>query len=101
LTFTTLVIANLGLIFTNRSWSKTVVSTLRNKNNALWIVTAGTILFLGLILLVPFLQSLFMFSQINSMDVLICIIAGALSVVWFEILKLVTQQRRKRQTVVP
>jgi Ca2+-transporting ATPase len=100
LTFTTLVIANLGLIFTNRSWSKTVVSTLRNKNNALWIVTAGTLLFLGLILLVPFLQNLFMFAQINSMDVLICVIAGALSIVWFEILKFVTQWRRKRQPVV-
>jgi len=100
LTFTTLVIANLGLIFTNRSWSKTVVSTLRNKNNALWIVTAGTILFLGLILLVPFLQSLFMFAQINSRDVIICIIAGVLSVVWFEILKLVMQWRRKRQSVM-
>lgn len=99
LTFTTLVIANLGLIFTNRSWSKTVVSTLRNKNNALWIVTVGTILFLGLILLVPFLQSLFMFGNINFMDVFICIIAGALSVVWFEILKLVMQRRRKRQSV--
>jgi len=99
LTFTTLVIANLGLIFTNRSWSKTVVSTLRNKNNAFWIVTAGTILFLGLILLVPFLQSLFMFAQINSRDVIICIIAGVLSVVWFEILKLVMQWRRKRQSV--
>ena len=100
LTFTTLVIANLGLIFTNRSWSKTVVSTLRNKNNALWIVTAGTMLFLGLILFVPFLQSLFMFARINFMDVLLCVIAGALSVVWFEVLKLVMQRRRNRQPAV-
>jgi len=100
LTFTTLVIANLGLIFTNRSWSKTVVSTLRNKNSALWIVTAGTILFLGLILSVPFLQRLFMFARINIMDVLICVIAGGLSVVWFEVLKVVTQRRRRRQPAV-
>ena len=100
LTFTTLVIANLGLIFTNRSWSKTMVSTLRVKNNALWIVTAGTILFLGMILLVPFLQQLFMFARINSMDVLICVIAGGFSVVWFEILKFVTQRRKKRKPVV-
>ena len=96
LTFTTLVIANLGLIFTNRSWSKTVVSTLRNKNNALWIVAAGTILFLGLVLSVPFLQKLFMFAQLNLMDVLICVIAGGLSVVWFEVLKAVAQRRKKQ-----
>jgi Ca2+-transporting ATPase len=100
LTFTTLVIANLGLIFTNRSWSRTVVSSLRNKNNALWIVTAGTILFLGLILFVPFLQNLFMFAPINSLDVLMSIIAGALSIVWFEILKFVRQWRKKQQRPV-
>jgi Ca2+-transporting ATPase len=99
LTFTTLVIANLGLIFTNRSWSKTVVSTLRNKNNALWIVTGGTVLFLSLALLVPFLQELFMFGRINFMDVVICVIAGGLSVVWFEILKVVAQRRRRRRPV--
>ncbi len=100
LTFTTLVIANLGLIFTNRSWSRTVVSTLRNKNNALWIVTAGTIVFLGLILSVPFLQQLFMFASVTFMDILLCVIAGGLSIVWFEILKFVAQRRRRRHPIL-
>ena len=34
--FTTLVLANLGLIFANRSWSRTILSTLRTPNPALW-----------------------------------------------------------------
>jgi Ca2+-transporting ATPase len=99
LTFTTLVIANLGLIFTNRSWSRTILGTLRSKNNALWIVVAGALVFLGLVLLIPFLRGLFKFSALHSIDVVICLIAGTVSVVWFEILKVVMQRRKKRQSV--
>jgi len=95
LMFTTLVIANLGLIFTNRSWSRTVLSTLRSKNRALWIVTIGTLLFLGLVLLVPFLQELFQFSQLHLVDIAICIVAAVVSVVWFELLKVYMRRRRK------
>src|SRR5262249_45706879 len=36
LTFTTLIVANLGLIFTNRSWSRTILATLHEPNSALW-----------------------------------------------------------------
>ncbi len=38
LSFTTLVVANLGLIFANRSWTRTIWSTLRTPNAALWWV---------------------------------------------------------------
>jgi Ca2+-transporting ATPase len=42
LTFTTIVIANLGLILTNRSWSETIITTVRSANKALYWVFAGT-----------------------------------------------------------
>ena len=61
LTFTTIVIANLFLILTNRSWTDTIVTTIRTPNKAMWYVFAGTLLCLGLVLYVPFLQSLFGF----------------------------------------
>jgi Ca2+-transporting ATPase len=99
LTFTTLVIANLGLIFTNRSWSRTILGTLRSKNNALWIVVVGALVFLGLVLFIPFLRGLFKFSVLHSIDIVICLVAGIVSVVWFEILKAVMQRRKKRQPV--
>jgi P-type Ca2+ transporter type 2C len=38
LTFTTLVVANLGLIPTNRSWSASALRTLQTPNPALWWV---------------------------------------------------------------
>jgi Ca2+-transporting ATPase len=88
LTFTTLIIANLGLIFVNRSWSRTVLATLRSPNTALWWVTGGAVVFLGLALYVPFLRDLFRFSVLHPFDIFICITAGVMSIVWFEVLKM-------------
>jgi P-type Ca2+ transporter type 2C len=93
LTFTTLVIANIGLILTNRSWTRTIRQTLREPNRSLWYAIAGTILLLGLVLYVPGLRSLFKFSSLGFTDVLIAIGAGTLSVIWFEALKLVQRRR--------
>jgi Ca2+-transporting ATPase len=96
LTFTTLIIANLGLIFVNRSWSRTVLATLRSPNAALWWVTGGALLFLGLALYAPFLRQLFRFSVLHASDVAICIAAGVVSIIWFEAMKLA---KRRGQTV--
>jgi Ca2+-transporting ATPase len=95
MTFTTLVIANLGLILTNRSWTRTIRSTMKTPNRALWYVFGGTLVFLGLVLYVPALQSLFQFGRLNAVDLGIAVVAGAFSIVWFEVLK-VFQERRRR-----
>ena len=87
LSFTTLVVANLGLIFANRSWTRTIWSTLRTPNAALWWVIGGTTFFLGLALYVPFLRDLFHFSTLHPDDLALCLAAGLLSVTWFEGLK--------------
>ncbi|MDQ5858164.1 MAG: cation-translocating P-type ATPase, partial [Acidobacteriota bacterium] len=41
LAFTTLIVANLALILTNRSWSRTIIQSLRTKNSALAWVLGG------------------------------------------------------------
>lgn len=91
LTFTTLIIANLSLILTNRSWSRTIANTLRAPNPALWWVLGGAIAFLGLILYVPFLRHLFRFSILHPIDLAICLAGGAISIIWFEWLKLMNK----------
>ena len=88
LTFTTLVLANLALIFTNRSWEKPIPGTLRVANPALWWVVAGTLLFLVLTIFVPFSRALFRFSALHVHDFAICLAAAFVSILWFEILKL-------------
>ncbi len=53
LAFTTLIIANLGLMLTNRSWIASIQQIIRKPNAALWWVTIGAVLFLGITLAVP------------------------------------------------
>jgi Ca2+-transporting ATPase len=95
LTFGTLIIANLCLIMTNVSWSRTIFSTLRSSNAALWWVVAGALTFLGFALYVPFLRDLFRFSKLHPSDLLICFGAGVLSIAWFEFLKVLSNRLRK------
>lgn len=92
LSFTTLVVANLGLIFANRSWTRTIWATLRTPNAALWWVIGGTTFFLGLALYVPFLRNIFHFSTLHLNDLALCLAGGFLSVIWFEGLKLFKQK---------
>jgi P-type Ca2+ transporter type 2C len=87
LTFTTLMISNLSLILTNRSWTRTIAASMRFPNSALVPVIAGALLFLGIVLYVPFFVTLFRFSGIHFTDLLICLAAGVGSVLWFEVLK--------------
>jgi Ca2+-transporting ATPase len=87
MTFVTLVIANLALIFANRSHTRTFVASLRLPNKALWWVTGGTGVFLLLVLYVPVLRETFRFSRLHGDDLLLCLGAGATGILWFEVLK--------------
>jgi Ca2+-transporting ATPase len=85
--FTTMIIANLSLILTNRSWSNTIFQTIKTPNKALWWVLTGALVFLGLVIYFAPLQQLFRFCPLSTGDIILCIVAGTLSVVWFEVLK--------------
>jgi Ca2+-transporting ATPase len=93
LAFTTLIIANLSLIWTNRSWTGTVLRTFRSRNVALWTVTAGALTLLGLVLYIPFLNSLLRISSLGFHDLVLCGVAGSASILWFEAWKLFNSKR--------
>ena len=93
LCFTTLIVANIGLILTNRSWSRSILSTFRLPNTALWWVLGGTALFLGAVLYLPFLTKMFRFDTLHGTDLLLCFSAGFMSILWFEVLKLFRNKR--------
>ncbi len=86
LTFATFLVANLALIFTNRSWTESIVSS-SLKEVTLWAVTAGALLFLALVLYVPLLAHLFRFAAPRPLDLVLCLAGGTLSVGWFELVK--------------
>jgi len=95
LAFTTLIIANIGLILINRSWAHSVVTTLRSPNAALWWVIGGAVVLLGLVLYVPVLRELFRFGELHWIDLGVCLLAGAGSILWFEAFKVLSQLRAK------
>jgi Ca2+-transporting ATPase len=88
LTFATLIVANLGLILTNRSWSRTMLSTIRSPNRVMWWVLGGAILMLTAVLYVPFLRNLFRFAPLHANDLVICFVLGVSAILWFELRKL-------------
>lgn len=93
--FTTLVMANLALIFVNRSWTQTILGSLRKPNAALWWVTAGTFGVLALLLFVPGVRGLFHMSVLEPAPMSIAVVAGLASVAWFEAYKWVSQRTHR------
>jgi P-type Ca2+ transporter type 2C len=88
LAFTTLIIANIGLILINRSWRHSMISMIRSPNAALWWVVAGAVLFLGLALGIPLLRGAFRFAALRWIDIGLALLAGVISITWFELFKL-------------
>jgi Ca2+-transporting ATPase len=86
LTFATFLVANLGLIFTNRSWSRRIASPSLD-DSTLWAVASGALLLMALVIYVPPLAHLFRFAPLGPLDVGLCLGAGSLSVAWLEIVK--------------
>jgi Ca2+-transporting ATPase len=93
LAFTTLIVANIGLILSNRSWSDGLVRTLAARNTALWWVVPGALAMLAAVLLIPELRKLFHFSALPLRDIGICLAAGLGSIFWFEVYKLFGRHR--------
>jgi Ca2+-transporting ATPase len=94
MTFTTLILANLGLVYVNLSQSRLIITTMRERNVALWLITAGVIAGLILVLYVPFLRDLFSFATPTLPDLLLCVAAALVSILWFEVFKLVRKLRK-------
>ena len=87
LTFTTLVLASIGLIFTNRSWSKSAWATLKSPNPALWWVSSSALALLALVVFLPVLNRLFSFSKLHADDVVLCTLIGIATFGLFEVFK--------------
>jgi Ca2+-transporting ATPase len=86
--FTTLLLGNLALIWTNRSRTSTVFGVLRSRNVALWAISLAALALLAFVLYVPAARNLFEFSTLHADDVAVCIGLALAGVTWFEIAKL-------------
>jgi Ca2+-transporting ATPase len=68
LAVTTLIVADLGLIFINRSWTRTLAKSLCTPNAAARWVYGGGVALLLLVLYLPSLRELFHFSALHLGD---------------------------------
>jgi len=98
MTFTVLIAANIFLTLINRSFYYSILTTLKYKNNMILFIILITITIVGILLYVKPLTTFFEFETLNGLQLLFCIIIGFISVIWFEIAKLIkrTKSNKKR-----
>jgi len=87
MTFSTLIFANIATILTNRSWESSIFTILRTPNKTVKWVIGGAVLFILLVLTVPFLQDLFQFSPVSVWEIAVAFAVGMGTMIWFEIYK--------------
>jgi P-type Ca2+ transporter type 2C len=87
LTFVTLIASNIAIIISNRSWTANFFRIILTPNKSVKWVVGGATLFLILVLNIPFLLNLFQFERIGMTETTICILAGFVSIAWFEAYK--------------
>jgi Ca2+-transporting ATPase len=93
--FFSLVLAIVGLIFVNRSFSASLIVALRRHNPALALVLAIVAAMLSVTLLWPFASGLFRFGPLHWDDFAVTLGAGAVVLILLEGLKpLWSQQLR-------
>ena len=90
--FLTLVICDLGMILTNRSLSRSILRTMKEKNPALWWVVGGTTMVITMVLCLPFLQRLSRFGPVTVDDLALALTSGVISVLLMELLKILPRR---------
>jgi Ca2+-transporting ATPase len=95
LTFFSLVLTIVSLIFVNRSFSASLLTALRRPNPALALVLLSVTAMLGLTLLWPLARSLFRFGPLHSDDLALTLGAGVLTLVCLELLKPLWREQRQ------
>jgi P-type Ca2+ transporter type 2C len=93
LTFFSLVMTIVALIFVNRSFSTSLISALRRPNLALTFVLAWVATILSLTLFWPFARDLFRFGPLHADDLSLTLGAGAFALIALESLKPLSRRR--------
>jgi len=68
--------------------TRNIFQILATPNRTVKYIVGGAIVFLVLVLKIPFLMDLFQFEKISLGNAMVCTVAGLLSITWFETYKL-------------
>jgi len=97
--FTVLITANIFLTLINRSFYYSLFTTLKYKNNMVLFIIFTTISLVGLILYLQPLTDFFEFETLNLWQLLTCITIGFISVIWFEVVKLIKRAKSDSEII--
>ena len=95
LTFFSLVLSIVGLIFVNRTFSQSLLIALFRPNRSLAVVVVSVVAALGGILLWPVAMGLFQFGPLHLDDLTVTLAAGVAVLVCLEFLKYFWRERLK------
>jgi len=101
LAFSSLVIGNIALIFTNRSQSQRFLKSLRRPNRVLWWVVSITLSILLLINEMAIIRELFHFKALHWHELALASSLIAICILLFEGLKYWNQRYRREQHNIP
>jgi len=90
--FTTLIFANILLSLTNRSFYYSLFESFKNRNKLFFAVIVLTLVLLFVILYFPPVAGFFKVSGLSLQKLGIAVIIATISVLWFEIYKLVKRK---------
>jgi Ca2+-transporting ATPase len=91
--FITLIVSNIAIILTNRSWTDNIFKIVATPNKAVLWVTGGAVFFMALILNTPFFLDLFQFQKLSIASIAVCSAAGLSTILWFEIYKILKTRK--------
>ena len=84
MTFSSLIMSNIGLTLVSRSTRKSFLQTLKKPNPVLWIVLSITICILTAALSIPAIRSFMQFSSLSGVQLGQCLLAGFAGTFWVE-----------------
>ena len=96
--FITLVTSNVILTLVNRSFYYSIIDTLRYSNKLIPLMIAVTITIVLLSFAIPVLRNFFEFDILHTSDILLCVLVGTVSVIWFEVYKFFKRKSQEKQS---
>jgi len=92
--FMVLIVANIFLTLVNRSFYYSIFTTLKYKNNLVPTIIGLTIILSLTLLYVPVLTRFFEFERLTIPQLGTTIVIGAISVLWYEIVKVIKRTKK-------
>src|SRR5690606_12931097 len=95
--FMVLISANIFLTLVNRSFQYSLWTTIKYRNNLVPLIIGITLGLITLLLFVPPLTRFFQFETLEGHQLGISVLAGMLSVLWYEIVKGIKRARKNKK----